>query len=260
MLAVAAISFGYFASSSAQEFSTGYRAETSLPSGMIVSLESREERLVVPANRDNIDNLLGVTVGGSNSLLNLSSQESNVQVVTNGIVEVLVTDINGRIETGDFVTISEVNGIGRKATREDPKILGTAQGNFEESSLTTVTTASGASREVSVSRIDVLIQVGGNPDLARQESFLPGFLQEAANTLAGEPVSPARIIVSVVVVVGGIIGSMVLLYGAVSSTIISIGRNPLSDKSIYAGLLRMTAIAVIIILISCTLAYAIILV
>ncbi|PSO43746.1 hypothetical protein BRC20_00230, partial [Candidatus Saccharibacteria bacterium QS_8_54_8] len=87
---------------------------------------------------------------------------------------------------------------------------------------------------------------------------LPNFVQGAANTVAGQPVAPGRIIIALLVVAGGLVGAMVLLYGAVSNTIISIGRNPLSNKSIYAGLFRMVIIALIIILLSQALGYAII--
>lgn len=243
---------------SAQDFSTGYKAETSLPTGMIVSLESREERLVVPANQNNTGNLLGVVIGGSNSLLNLSTKESNVQVVTSGVVEVLVTDSKGVIKKGDLIALSDINGIGQKASEEDSKILGTAQEDVSDSSVKTVTTESGESRQVSVARIPVLVQVGGNPNLSQQDSFLPGFLQDTANALAGEPVAPARIIIALVIVTGGVVGSTVLLYGAVSSTIISIGRNPLSDKSIYAGLLRMVLIALGVIVLSCIIAFMVV--
>lgn len=241
----------------AQDFSSGFVAETSLPAGMIVSLQSQQERLVVPANRNNIGNLLGVVVGGSNSLLNLSTQESNVQVVTSGVVDVLVTDDKGEIKAGNHITASEINGIGRLATREDAKIVGTAQADFADPNVRTVTTETGENMEVSVARIPVLIQVGGNPDMIQQETFLPGFVQESANSLAGEPVAPARIIIALVIIVGGIVGSMVLLYGAISSTIISIGRNPLSNKSIYAGLLRMAVVSIGIIFLSATVAYVI---
>lgn len=251
---------GIFSSSglSAQDFSSGYKAETSLPTGMIVSLESQEERLVVPANKNNVGDLLGVVIGGSNSLLNLSTAESNVQVVTSGVVDVLVTDSEGVISEGDSIAVSDINGIGQKGSEEDAKILGTAQADFSDSSFKTVTTESGESRRIAVARIPVLVQVGGNPDLLQQTSYLPGFVQETANALAGEPVAPARIVIALVIITGGIAGSMILLYGAVSSTIISIGRNPLSDKSIYAGLVRMVLIAVGVILLSCVIALMVI--
>ncbi len=225
---------------------------------MAVSFVSEDARTVEPANSSNIDNLLGVVVGGSGSLLTISSQESNVQVVTSGVTDLLVTDENGAIEDGDYIAISSIEGVGRKSQRSDRRVIGVARGDFSDPTVQTVRTETGETREVAIARIPVLIQVGGNPSAAEQESFLPGFIQEGANALAGEPVAPARILIAMMIITGGIVGSMVLLYGAVSSTIISIGRNPLSTASIYAGLARMITIAVGIILLSVAIAYLIV--
>lgn len=242
----------------AQEFSSGYSAEVSLPTGMAVSFVSEDARSVEPANSSNIDNLLGVVVGGTGSLLTISSQESNVQVVTSGVTDLLVTDENGEIRDGDYVAISSIEGVGRKSRLSDSRIIGVARGDFSNPTVQTVRTETGETREVAIARIPVLIQVGGNPSVAQEESFLPGFIQDGANALAGEPVAPARIIIAIIIVIGGLVGSTVLLYGAVSSTIISIGRNPLSTASIYAGLARMIAIAVGIILLSVAIAYIVV--
>lgn len=242
----------------AQDFSSGYRSETDLPTGIAVSLVSEDTRDIEPANESNTDDLLGVVVGGTGSLMMLSTEESNVQVVTSGVTEVLVTDTFGDIEAGDHITTSSVNGVGRLADSNDSKVLGVAREDFQDATVRTVTTESGDIREVAVARIPVLIQVGGNPESARQETFLPGFIQEGANAVAGEPVAPGRIIIGLLVITGGIVGAMVLLYGAVSSTIISIGRNPLSDASIYAGLFRMIMIALGIIGLSVGIAYLIV--
>lgn len=248
----------FIGSVSAQDFSSGYKSEVSLSAGMVVSLVSEQERLVEPANEDNIDNLLGVVVSGNDSLFTVSSQESNVQVVTGGVTKMLVTDTNGEIGQGDYVTASAINGVGKKADSDHAKVVGKAQGNFADYDVRTVATQDSQRGPISVARMPVLVQIGGNPQMRVEESILPGFVQESANTLAGEPVAPARIIMAIIVIVGGLAGSMVLLYGAVSNTIISIGRNPLSDKSIYAGLFRMILVALAIILFSNAIGYAII--
>lgn len=253
-----AVFIGLPSDTAGQGFSSGYSSEFTLPSGMAVSLNPEEDGLVEPASKANIDDLLGVVVGGSESVFAVTSRESNVQVVTSGLTELLVTDDNGEIESGDYVTVSQISGIGMKADREHSKIIGTAQADFSNPSVRRVEAEDGESRDVAVARIPVVIQVGGNPRATEEDTPLPGVLQGFANELAGEPVAPARIIIALVVITGGIVGAMVLLYGAVSSTIISIGRNPLSDKSIYAGLARMVFISLSIIMFSVALGYLII--
>lgn len=249
---------GAFSPALAQgDFSAGYRAETTLPAGMIVSLVSEDAREVAPASTDNLEDVLGVVVGGSNSLLVVSSNESNVQVATSGLVSMLVTDEVGTIRNGDYITLSNVDGIGRRASEGDSRIVGVARADFDSGEIQTVRTGEDE-REVAVTRIPVMIQIGANPATTAEDSVVPAFFQETANALAGEEVAPSRVIVALIVAVGGLIGAIALLYGAVSNTIISIGRNPLSKKTIYAGLVRMVAIALGIIGLTLILAYVIV--
>ncbi len=242
----------------AQEFSSGYQSEASVSAGMAVSIVSEQNKTVEPTHRGNLSNVLGVVINGSDSLFAVTSQESDVQVATQGVTEMLVTDTNGAIQEGDYITASEVNGIGMRADDDHSIVIARAREDFGSVEARTIQTAGEESRTISVVRIPAVIQIGGNPNAKQTDSPLPGFLQSTANTLAGQPVSPARVIIALVVVAGGLVGSMVLLYGAVSNTIISIGRNPLSDKSIYAGLFRMVLIALVIILMSQALGYVII--
>lgn len=242
----------------AQDFSSGYQTEETLPAGMIVSLVGEEAETVEPTNSANMEDMLGVVVSGSSSIFQVTSGESNAQVVTSGFSEVLVTDVNGEVVDGDYITASEINGIGMLAGEENSHVLGQAQGDVRDSATRTVETEAGDTREVMVGRVPVIIKVGANPEIADQETPLPGFIQGAANELAGEPVAPVRIMIALVIITGGLIGSTVLLYGAVSSTIIAIGRNPLSNKSVYAGLVRMILISTAIILFSVALGYVVV--
>ncbi len=253
------VGFLFFQPIFAQAFSSsGYTAERNIPPGMIVSQAANDDQFVELANLDNTENLLGAVVENDDSLFQVSSEENNVQVVTNDITRVLVTDSNGTIQTGDYVTASSIDGIGIKADESHDKVLGIARGDFSSPEVRTIETEEGDTREIAVTRIPVMIQVDDNPAAGNQSSFLPDFIQGSANALAGEPVAPARIILALLVITGGFVGSLVLLYGAVSSTIISIGRNPLSNKSIYAGLFRMIAVAFGIILLASGLGYVIV--
>lgn len=248
----------YTAPGSAQDFSSGYTSRSPVSAGMAVSLVPEQDKVVEPTHRENLDDVLGVVVSGSESLFTVTSEQSNVQVVTSGVTKMLVTDTNDTIRSGDYITASNVEGIGMRADDDHGKVIARARKDFAEADTRTVEVEEEEPRTVSVARIPVAIQIGGNPEAKVTDSPLPGFLQGTANMLAGQPVSPARIVISLVIVAGGLVGSMVLLYGAVSSTIISIGRNPLSNKSIYAGLFRMVLIALMIVLISLVLGYGVI--
>ena len=72
-----------------------------------------------------------------------------------------------------------------------------------------------------------------------QEEFVPPLIQNTANTVAGKPVSPVRVIASIMVLVLALISVMVLLYSSVRSSIISIGRNPLSEGAVHRSLVEV---------------------
>jgi len=89
------------------------------------------------------------------------------------------------------------------------------------------------------------ISIGKNPMLKNDDN-LPGFLQHASSLMVGKPVSPARVYISLLLlaVTTSISGS--LIYSAVRSSLIAIGRNPLSKKSITRGLFQVVMISLMV--------------
>jgi len=85
--------------------SQGFSTTDQVRIGSIVSLKSNTSDQVVAANGSNVDNTLGVVIDNGNTLLTLTSSQSNqVQVATSGIVEALVSNINGDINQNDEIT------------------------------------------------------------------------------------------------------------------------------------------------------------
>lgn len=232
--------------------SNGYRAGETLNMGVIVSSDINSLNVVKTATILNLDYLLGVVVDAESTSINIVEAGSDVQVASSGTADVLVTDTNGAIASGDFITVSQIAGLGAKASAE-AKVIGLAQAGFDPAAepgsvehTETIADGSRQQREVNIGRIPVLLKVGPNPTLkenAKVEPFLPVFIQETADTLAGEPVSPWRAVVSFVVFIVTMASAMFLLYGGVRSAITSIGRNPLSERPIYRGLLQVVAVS-----------------
>ena len=105
----------------------GYLTKDRAPLGAIVSLQKDSTDYVSTASTKNASNILGVVVGEGNSLLTLSDGRANqIQVATSGVVQVLVSDINGGIKSGDAITASPIEGVGMKATTNS-KVVGIAQ-------------------------------------------------------------------------------------------------------------------------------------
>lgn len=218
----------------AQGFQT---TETNISPGALMSLKHGSNNSVELANTDRAQRLVGVI--GNNSLVELSNTDDSTQVVTSGVTLALVSDANGAISSGDKITASPIDGVGMKATTS-MQVVGTAQANLSsaETQLKKVTTTDGSTAEVRIGLIPVQINVTYFVE-PNQSAFIPIFLQDFANSVSGKEVSPVRVIIAALILLLAFISIAVLLYSTVKSSIISIGRNPLSEKAVRKGILQI---------------------
>lgn len=236
MLSLVSIATAQGASSIAQGFRYG---GTDQPvAGMLVSAQADSPETVVPSSLDNADLLLGVV--GQGSTLEISDTESTIQVVRSGETIALVSDINGNIQTGDRITASPLEGVGMRAT-ENVVVVGVAQRDLDdvEVSEREIADNEGNLNTVRIGLLPIQIETIFYVGQASGSSYVPTFLQGVADSVAGKQVSPARVIVAVILLLLLFISIVVLLYSATKSSIISIGRNPLSEKSVRKSLLQV---------------------
>lgn len=236
----------------AQSITQGYATDESLQRGIIVMQKKDDPTKVVMLNSDDGTRMLGVTVNANDSPITLSGDGNKVFVATDGRYDVLVTDQNGSIEVGDFITISAIEGLGMKAGPEQALILGKAYNGFNGStgvlSTGTITDSAGKERTVKIGRIQVDIAVGRNP-LVRNEAAVPSFLKKATVAIAGKEVSAGRIYTSIVVflLTASIAGAV--MYAGIHSSIIAVGRNPLGRKGIMKSMFQVILTSLIIFII-----------
>jgi hypothetical protein len=227
--------------------SQSYSTNETIPVGSIVSLQKNTSDQVVAAASSSVDNLIGVAVNAGNSLLSVNSGQSNqVQVATSGTLPVIVSDINGSIVRGDQITASPINGVGMKAT-SNVRVVGIAQGDLNESSGSkqTYTDADGAKHPILIGEIPILVNVSyffKEPD----KTLIPTSLQNMANALAGKSVSSLPIIISGAIFLVTIIVVVSIVFSMVRSSIISVGRNPMSQSAIYRDLIQLSVLVVVI--------------
>jgi hypothetical protein len=238
---------------SAQTVTQGYASDKVLQRGTLVSLDAADTSKVVTATRANQDKLHGLVVASNDSSFTLSNDSEKTFVATIGRFDGLVSNEAGIIQPGDFLTISNVNGIAMKAGEFDPYTVGKAiegfDGNEGAISTTQLKDSLGNVKEVVIGRILVDISVGSNPLLRPVESSLPQFLEKAAETIANKPVSPARVYLGIFILLSAASIAGSLLYSGARSSMISIGRNPLSKKSITKSLMQIVLTSIIIFLI-----------
>lgn len=225
--------------------SQGYTTSHDLSLGSIVSLEKNTNDSVVPAATSNADNILGVVINRDSSLLAVTnSQKEQVQIATSGTVNVLVSDINGEIHQGDHITASPLSGIGMKATA-NIRIVGIAQGGVEGGKKQTYKDKQGREHTVTLGEVPVLVNVAyffKEPE----KTVVPTALQNVANSLAGKTVSTVPIVLSSAVFFIMLIIVSSIIYSMIKSSIISVGRNPMSQSAIYRDLIQLSTLVIAI--------------
>jgi hypothetical protein len=223
------------ASSIAQSFRTD---DPGIVSGALVSLKPGTANTVELSTAENIDRLLGVV--GEDSLIELSDGVGKLQIVTTGEASGLVSDINGTVKTGDKITASPIAGVGMKALTST-LIIGTAQANLSsvETETHTVTDKQGDKQTVNIGAIPMQVDKVFYQASQDQNSFMPPVLQDFANNLVGRPVSPIRVMVAAFLIAFVFVTVTVLIYTSVRSSIISIGRNPLSGSAVQKSLVQV---------------------
>lgn len=231
--------------------SQGYATTTPIAAGSLVSLDSKSPGSVQVADLTNSERLFGVAVTPASASVSLGGSSSGqVQVVTTGSANVIVTTAGGDIHVGDSIAVSPISGVGQKASGK-VRVVGTAQADFTASSdnvtKRTIEDSTGAKKEVAIGQIPVVIAVTtSNNNTGTQDYAIPTWLQNLSNSIAGKSVSPIRVIIAGLILLVSLVSVSVLLYSAVRNSIISIGRNPLSRSSVLKSLLQVVLVAAVI--------------
>lgn len=248
LLTVALVSLALSTASHAiTSISQSYSAKDTLPLGSIVSLENNSSDQVIAAATSNVDSLFGVVINANSSLLSLSNGQANqVQVATSGTARLLVSNINGSISRGDHITASPISGVGMKATG-NVRIIGIAQGDITTTSSDkqSYTDKDGVKHDVLLGEVPALINVSyyfKEPD----KTIIPSAIQNIANSLAGRPVNTLPIIVSAAIFLIILIIVSSIIYSMIRSSIISVGRNPMSQSAVYRNLIQMSGLVIVI--------------
>lgn len=251
----AAIGLPVFAASHEGVSVQGYAADTALDNGTIVQLSGKKSNRVKVATESQQQNMFGVTVDRNQLPITITNEglENQVFVAVSGTYNTIVSTQGGAIKAGDYVTLSSVNGVAMKAgtKEEDRTVFGRAAAAFDGKDVALGTTslkdASGkASKNVTLGMIPVTIDIRDNPNKKSTKVKVPSFLERVGLAIAEKEVSPIRIYLSIAISVICLVATIAILYSGVRSGVISIGRNPMSKKSIFRALLEIILTCVLI--------------
>ena len=234
----------------------GYAADAPIDNGTIVQLTGKDANRVKVAKQAELQNMFGVTVDRNQLPVTLSSEalENEVFVAASGTYTVLVSTQGGSIASGDYITLSSVNGIGMKAGTEEETVFGRANGSFDGKGITLGTTTlkdteGNTNKTVTLGSIPVTIDIKRNPNVKSTEVMVPDFLDRVGQEIAEKEVSPIRIYLSLGITVISVIAAIIIIYSGVRNGVISIGRNPMSKKSIFRALLEIILTSILILII-----------
>jgi F0F1-type ATP synthase membrane subunit c/vacuolar-type H+-ATPase subunit K len=165
-------------------------------------------------------------------------------VVTSGITLVRVSGINGSIAEGDFITTSEIPGVGMKATRNG-YVLGKAMEAFE------------SSNSEDIGSIRVLVNIHPEGKLTGARGNLLEFIREGISVSVFSPVESLRYLLATLIVIISFTLGMIYFGRASRTGIEAIGRNPLAKATIQFTVIMNVVLTIVIVLVGLGIAYLI---
>lgn len=227
--------------------SQAFISGTKLPTGSIVSLQKGTTDRVDAATTQNADYLLGVVIDDSNSQISITSNQDNqVYVATSGNQHVLVSDINGDISIGDPITASPIKGVGMKAT-SNIRIVGVAQDSFPNKTARkqSYKDESGNNQSTQIGQMPVSINIAYYYQQP-EKTLIPQAVQNIANAMAGRKVDTLPILLSIAIFIMAMIIVVSIIYSMIRSSIISVGRNPMSQSAVYRNVIHLSSLVILI--------------
>jgi len=237
----------------AQEFTKGFATDQDLLKGEVVARVEGDESKVERASLSSGDRLYGAVVREAETSVALTDDTAGVLVATSGRFEVLLSNLNGDIRSGDYLTFSPIAGVAMKADDRQNKTIGQALQDFDTSqpsnilAVREVTASDGSSKNAAMGRILVDLDVRNNP--LAYGIFAPQVLIELGETIAGGPVSVTRVWGALAVILLSFATGSIIFYAGIRTSLIAIGRNPLSKGSVLRGFFQVTAISLTIFLV-----------
>ena len=210
---------------------------------------------VAVVGKDQLQNMFGVVVDQQHLPVKLSvgERQNETFVAVSGTYNVLVSTEGGAIAPGDYLTLSSINGVVMKAGTEEPTVFGRAATAFDGKGVTVgssqLKNSAGGTMTVQLGSVPATIDIRRNPNETSTKTNVPEFLERAGQAIAEKEVSPVRIYLSVGITAVSLIAAIIVIATGVRNSVISIGRNPMSKKSIFRALLEIILTSALILII-----------
>lgn len=238
---------GFSQSVFAQDLSTGLalsvfvEADRDVELGDIISVEEGDYTL---SGKAYDTGLFGVVTTDPALLMDDVDLENSSYVVSSGEAFVKVSTINGDIAKGDFITSSEIPGVGQRVGVSG-QIIGIALQSYSAESTDIVDTV--------LTQLDIRANVfEGNIRVNLIEALRTG-----AQAPFMTPLTSLRYLLAALVTVGSFVIGFASFGKTSGSGVEALGRNPLAHKTIQRSIVLNMVLTAVIMLIGLVLAYLI---
>lgn len=243
----------------------GYKSQDGvILKGMAVSLSTEQPvttandtllGVVQKSSMTTADRTMGVVVDLQSGAVSVTEQGAQVYVANSGVAMVFTTNLNGDIHEGDLLAPSPIKGVLMRATEGSKGVLGVAMEDFPTENTETVTVKDGNKDiEAKVAPVTMNMDVKFVTNTSGNAKTI---LQRLGEAVVGREVSTAQVVISMVILGMLILVEGGIVYAAVSSTIISLGRNPFARKTILRALFQITILVVVVMVLGLAAVYVV---
>lgn len=241
--------------------SQSYQADQTVGAGAVVSHDTTDSTKIVKADNTDHKDVVGVVIEPTDSFVSYNNAASSLSVATSGVVVTNVSTVGGNIAAGDLLASSPVSGFAMKATSAG-RVLGRALTEFTDKTsgaqIRDIQDAQGKTTQVAIGQIQVTLGVTDWSGEPGRTNVIVDSLQVAASQLTGRQVASSNAMMAALVLGLAILVAGVVLFSSVSSSMHSLGRNPLSHGVIRRSLMMVILIVLGILAASVFVAYLII--
>jgi len=208
------------------------------------------------ASSENESRIIGVTTNPDEELVTIGSGGQQVYVETTGEVDAYASDINGDIKSGNLLTVSPLKGVLMKADINPAVVVGIALEDFDASSAETKSvTDGGGHKDVKIAKLRVNLDHKAASN--QQAGITDSSLRRLGRAITGREIGEVRVLIALIIFLAVLVAEGGIIYGAVSSALVALGRNPMARRIIQKEMVRVILIAVVVLLVGLAAIYLI---
>ncbi len=228
-------------------FSTQYpKGVSNIQNGYILSLKNGK---VYKSNYNNLNSIIGVS---STKGIIFTSNKNFINVIEKGIIDTYVSNVGGDIVSGDFITISNIPGVGSLLTGNGTSV-GEALASFNMKTATRYRNSNIYIEKIPVSINIIYINNSTSINNISPLSYIEGQINN-------KNLSFLQLVIIFIILFSSIFSAMIIIIRGSRNTISKTGRNPLNSNNIIKNFYKIAILSLGIIALGIFLSYIIIII